>query len=165
MVEENESANLMAQYEKLKADCFGFDAQLAKLNKDFVQRFDAIKKLQKELIELRSQYDKKIDAGDGKKADEILSELQRSRKKLKTLLGDIVKEGQLDDYKIRSESFNQETQKLYSEAMENWQIALKVMNQASVLTSSVFSSFNHNFIEIEQIISEAKKLNDKVFGD
>jgi len=164
MVEENETANLMAQYEKLKADCFGFDNELAQLNQGFMQKLDKIKQLQKELIELRSQYNKKIDAGDGKGADKILDNIKTGRQKLKTLISEMLKEGQFDELKVRAEGFNKDTQQLYQRTKDNWQMSLELMNRCSALASSILPSFNHNFAEIEQIISEAKKLNDKVFG-
>ena len=164
-LKDESTKNLHEQYEKKKADCFAFDNELSQLNQGFVQKMNAIKTLQNDLVKLRSQYDKRIDAGDVKGADGVLSDIAKERKKLKILIEDLAKEGQLDEYKKRSESFNQETQRLYQKARENWQAALFLMNQTAALTGGILQSFNHNFTEIEQIISAAKKLSEQIFEE
>jgi hypothetical protein len=162
---QNESTkDLQTQLEKLKSELSVISNEYAQLNQSFSQKMSDAKNLENELIELRSGYDKKIDAGEPKVADNYLTKIKTVRQKLKVLIGDIVKEGQLDALKERGENLKNDVSVLYFKTRENWELAQKIMYQASALSAAIEPSFRHNLKEIEQLTNEAKKLSDEIFN-
>jgi hypothetical protein len=162
---QNESTkDLQTQLEKLKSELSVISNEFANLNQSFSQKRSEIKKAENEIIELRSGYDRKINTGEGKAADNILPEIKTARQKLKVLIGDITKGCQPDTLKQRGENLKNDVSVLYFKTRDNWELAQKIMYQASALSTAIEPSFRHNLKEIEQLTNEAKKLSDEIFN-
>lgn len=126
----------------------------------------AKKRTEGEMEDLRAQYDRHIDRGDKKAADQVLDQIAAARKELVTLAKNI--EGTSSDFsdlEAREDEPRQEANKMCLAATKNHLDARMIDQKFSGLSGTLSSSVPRDIRKLTHTIDEAKKVAEQILSE
>jgi len=163
----NDLKELERQIESLKNRVQKLQTDLSQRIRNFeINIQDLHKQRDEKIAGLRAEYDKQLDRGNADLADQCLGKIKKERKELENIARNILdSDSDTSDLKTREKTLHSEAQELYKLANANFNLAKTLMEQAAGITGTVTSSIGRDFLKLEKILSDNRKIAERILSE